>query len=330
MKLWCNPKRATQNPKPFFMDFIRGLHNLSPVHHGCVATIGNFDGVHLGHQAVLGQLSEKAAELKLPTTVIIFEPQPQEYFAGEKAPARLMRLREKLQAFRRYAVDRVLCLYFTEQLASMPAEDFIQQVLIDGLGIRYLAVGSDFRFGHRRMGDIDTLARAGERHGFQVATMHNVNIDGIRVSSTRIRQALAAGDLTAAEKLLGRPYHMSGNVVHGDKRGRVLGVPTANIYLHRQNCPVHGVYVVEVFGVPGEPRHGAANVGTRPTVDGTRSLLEVHILDFEGSLYGSHVRVDFLHKIRDEERFPSLDILKEYIQKDIAQARAYFARLAGG
>jgi riboflavin kinase/FMN adenylyltransferase len=312
------------------MDFIRGLHNLNPVHRGCVATIGNFDGVHLGHQAVLGQLSEKAAELKLPTTVILFEPQPQEYFAGEKAPARLMRLREKLQAMRRYAVDRVLCLYFTQQLASMSPADFIQRVLVDGLDIRYLVVGSDFRFGHRRGGDIGTLVRAGEQYAFQVATMHTVIIDDARVSSTRIRQSLASGDLATAEKLLGRPYHMSGRVVHGDKRGRTLGVPTANIYLHRQKSPVHGVYVVEVFGVPGEPCQGVANVGTRPTVGGTRTLLEVHIFDFDGSLYGRHVRVDFLYKLRDEELFPSVDILKDYIQKDIAQARAYFSRLAGG
>ncbi len=310
------------------MEFIRGLHNLRPEHRGCVATIGNFDGVHLGHQAVLGELAEKAAQLRLPTTAIVFEPQPQEYFAGDRAPARLMRLREKLQAFQRLAVDRVLCLFFNESLAAMPAEDFIRRVLIEGLGVRYLAVGSDFRFGHRRTGDIEALSRAGDQYGFQVAAMHTVSIDGARVSSTRIRQALAAGDLAAAEKLLGRPYRMSGRVVHGDKRGRVLGVPTANIYLHRRNSPVHGVYAVEVFGVPGEPRPGAANVGTRPTVGGTRTLLEVHILDFDGSLYGQHVRVDFLHKIRDEERFASLEILKEYIQRDIEQTRDFFSRLA--
>ncbi|HKJ22034.1 MAG TPA: bifunctional riboflavin kinase/FAD synthetase [Gammaproteobacteria bacterium] len=310
------------------MEFIRGLHNLRPEHRGCVATIGNFDGVHLGHQAVLGELAEKAAQLRLPTTAIVFEPQPQEYFAGDRAPARLMRLREKLQAFQRLAVDRVLCLFFNESLAAMPAEDFIRRVLIDGLDVRYLAVGSDFRFGHRRTGDIEALARAGDQCGFQVAAMHTVSIDGARVSSTRIRQALAAGDLAAAEKLLGRPYRMSGRVVHGDKRGRVLGVPTANIYLHRRNSPVHGVYAVEVFGVPDEPRPGAANVGTRPTVGGTRTLLEVHILDFDGSLYGQHVRVDFLHKIRDEERFASLEILKEYIQRDIEQTRDFFSRLA--
>lgn len=311
------------------MEFIRGLHNLRPEHRGSVATIGNFDGVHLGHQAVLGELAEKAAQLRLPTTAIVFEPQPQEYFAGDRAPARLMRLREKLQAFQRLAVDRVLCLYFNESLASMPAEDFIRRVLVEGLDIRYLAVGGDFRFGHRRAGDIDTLTRAGDRYGFQVATMHTVSIDAERVSSTRVRRALAAGDLATAEKLLGRPYRMSGRVVHGDKRGRELGVPTANIYLHRRNSPVHGVYAVEVFGVPGEPRPGAANVGTRPTVGGTRTLLEVHVIDFDESLYGKHVRVDFLHKIRDEERFASLKILKEYIQRDIVQAREFFARLAG-
>lgn len=309
------------------MELIRGLHNLRPEHHGCIATIGNFDGVHLGHQAILGQLSEKAAELRLPTTVIIFEPQPREYFAGGQAPARLMRLREKIVALRRFAVDRVLCLMFNHDLASMPAAAFVQDVLVNGLGIQYLVVGTDFRFGHRRAGDITTLQHAGERHGFEVAPMHAVSIDGVRVSSTRIRDSLADGDLATAEKLLGRPYHMSGHVVHGDKRGRALGVPTANIFLHRRRSPIHGIFAVEVFGVPGEPRPGVANVGTRPTVDGTRTLLEVHIFDFDEPIYGRHVRVDFLHKIREEERFDSIEILREYILRDIEQARAFFARL---
>lgn len=309
------------------MDFVRGLHNLRPEHRGCVATIGNFDGVHLGHQAVLAQVSEQAHALRLPSTAIIFEPQPREYFAGDQAPARLMRLREKLQALRRYAVDRVVCLYFNRALAAMAADEFIEQVLVAGLGVQYLVVGGDFRFGHRRAGDIELLRSAGERRGFEVATMHTVVVDGERVSSTRVRRALADGDLPAAARLLGRPYHMSGHVVHGDKRGRELGVPTANIHLHRRKSPVHGIFAVEVFGVPGEPRYGVANVGTRPTVGGTRTLLEVHVFDLDADLYGTHLRAEFLHKIRDEERFPSLEILKEYIQRDIAQARDYFATL---
>jgi riboflavin kinase/FMN adenylyltransferase len=306
------------------MELIRGLQNLRPRHRGCVATIGNFDGVHLGHQAVIGQLAEKAQALKLPTLVVVFEPQPQEFFMGRNAPARLTRLREKLLALRRYSVDRVLVIRFDERFAAMEAQDFISQVLIGGLGLRHLVVGDDFRFGARRRGDFAMLEQAGRRYGFPVINMHTFTIEGERVSSTRVRAALAAGDLEAAERLLGRAYRVCGRVAHGDKRGRTIGIPTANIHLHREVVPLKGVFAVEMFGIEGEPRPGVANIGTRPTVDGTRTLLEVHLLDFSGDIYGAHVNVNFLHKLRDERRFASFDELKQRIHLDIAQARDFF------
>lgn len=306
------------------MEIIRGLYNLRARHQPSVATIGNFDGVHLGHQAVLGQLAKKAAELGLPSVVITFEPQPQEFFARGAVPARLTGFREKMQALRRYSVDRVVCLRFNRQLAAMEPETFIQQLLIDGLGVRYLVVGDDFRFGHQRRGDFALLTSAGAKAGFQVVSMHSFAVDNIRVSSTRIREVLALGNLHGAEKLLGRPYRMSGRVAHGDKRGRELGFPTANIHLHRAALPVQGIFAVEMFGLDKEPLPGVASVGTRPTFNGTRCLLEVHLFDFDEDIYGRHVQVEFLHKLRDEARFESSEALIEQMKIDCAQARNFF------
>ena len=305
------------------MELIRGLQNLKSRHRGCVATLGNFDGVHLGHQAVIGQLAEKGATLHLPTALVLFEPQPQEYFQPGSAVARLSRLREKLKVLQRYSVDRVLCLRFDAHLAAMAAEDFIQRVLVDGLGVQSLVIGDDFRFGKDRRGDYALLQAAGSRHGFQTVPMHTFSIDGERVSSTRVRKALATGDLATAEILIGRPYRMCGRVAHGDKRGRTIGVPTANIHLHRQVTPVRGVYVVEMFGLEREPLVGVANVGNRPTVDGTRTLLEVHLFDFDQEIYGRYVSIDFLHRLRDEQRFTSFDELKLRINQDMHEARAW-------
>ena len=305
------------------MLIIRGSHNLRPAHRGCVATIGNFDGVHLGHQAVLGQLAEKADELGLPVTVVTFEPQPQEYFRPAAAPPRLTRLREKVQALRRYAVDRLLVLRFDAAFAAQAPQAFIDGVLVNGLGVRYLVIGDDFRFGRQRAGDFGMLRAAGEAYGFEVVNMHTFGLDGERVSSTRVRAALAAGDLNAAEKLLGRPYRMSGRVAHGDKLGRRIGFPTANIHLHRQATPLRGVFAVELYGVHGEPLPGVANLGTRPTAGGLRTLLEAHLFDFDADIYGAHVHVEFLHKLRDERRFDSLDALKAQIAIDARQARDF-------
>ncbi len=308
------------------MELIRGLHNLRARHRGCAVTIGNFDGVHLGHQAVLAELAERAAELGLPMVVMIFEPQPQEFFAPERAPARLTRLREKLEALRRYAVERVLCLRFDRALASLTAEEFIQRVLIEGLDVRYLVVGDDFRFGKGRSGDFKLLQEVGEREGFPVVNMHTFAIGGERVSSTRVRDALAQGDLEMAESLLGRPYRMSGRVAHGDRRGRGIGFPTANIHLHRDKSPLQGVYAVELFGLEHEPLPGVANLGSRPTVDGTRLQLEVHLFDFDQDIYGRNVHVNFLQHIRDERKFESFDALREQIDRDAEQAREFFRR----
>lgn len=310
------------------MELIRGLHNLRTRHHGCVATIGNFDGVHLGHQAVLGQLAEKAAAMCLPTTVITFEPQPQEYFSQGDIPPRLTRFREKLKALQRFSVDRVLCLAFNRALAEMEAEAFIRNVLVDGLGLRYLVVGDDFRFGKGRRGDFAMLQQAGREFGFEVVHMHTFSLDGERVSSTRIREALLEGNLDRAAQMLGRPYRMCGRVAHGDKLGRTIGFPTANIFLHRKKAPVDGVFAVEMFGIQGEPVAGVANVGTRPTVEGTRSLLEVHLFDFSAEIYGRHVHVDFLHRIREERRFESFDALKAQILRDAEEAKTFFASRA--
>lgn len=307
------------------MELIRGLQNIRSKHHGCVATIGNFDGVHLGHQGVLGQLAEKSAELCLPTTLITFEPQPMEYFIPDKVPARLTRFREKMLALQRYSVDRVCCLSFNEKLARLSAEDFIEQVLVEKLGIKYLVVGDDFRFGMNRAGNFEMLVEAGKKYSFQVVSMHTFEIDAERVSSTRIRKALEKGDMSAAEKLLGRRYRMSGRVAHGEKLGRELGFPTANIHLHRQASALQGIFVVEVFGLDKEPLQGVASVGTRPTVNETKALLEVYLLDFNQDIYGKHIQVSFLKKLRDEEKFDSLDELIEQIQLDVEQAQAYFA-----
>jgi len=304
------------------MEFIRGLHNLKARHRGCVATIGNFDGVHLGHQAVLKQTCDKARDLDLPVTVISFEPQPQEFFRPEQAPPRLTRLREKLLVLQPLNIDRMLCLNFNQHLAGLSAAEFIQSILVDGLGVRYLVVGDDFRFGKGRQGDFEMLVRAGKQHGFEVANTHSFLLEGERVSSTLIREALGLGYMERVAQLLGRPYSMCGRVAHGDKRGRTIGFPTANIYLHRKNTPILGVYAVQMNGVEAYPVNGVANIGTRPTVCGTRTLLEVHLFDFNKDIYGAHIEVEFVRKIRDEKRFDSFEALKHQIQLDAQQARA--------
>ena len=287
-------------------------------------TIGNFDGLHRGHQAVLRQLHKYAVRHRLVTTVMTFEPTAQEYFSPQTAPARLQRLREKLAMLQGLEVDQVLCLRFDRKLADLSAESFIQRILVDGLDVRYLVVGDDFRFGKDRAGDFAVLQKAGEQRGFEVVSTGTFLEGEDRVSSTRVRQSLAAGELDTAERLLGRPYRIIGRVVPGDRRGRMIGFPTANLALRRKVAPVRGVYVVEVYGLEHEPLPGVANVGTRPTVDGEGILLEVHLLDFAQEIYGRILHVDFLHKLRDERRFDSLDALKEQIARDAGAGRAWF------
>ena len=307
------------------MELVRGLHNLRPEHRGCAATIGSFDGIHLGHQAVLTQLAAHGRERRLPVTLITFEPQPREYFMPQEAPPRLTRFREKLEVLQHCGIDRVVCLRFNAYLASLTADEFIQRIMLDGLAVKYLVVGDDFRFGKGRIGDYALLEQTGKTHGFPVVTMPTFNIGNHRVSSTRIRVALNKGDFNSAEALLGRPYWMSGRVAHGDKRGRTIGFPTANIFMHRNAVPVNGVFAVEMCGIDDRPIAGVANVGTRPTVDGSRALLEVHLFDFDRDIYGRHVQVSFLKKLRPEHKFESFELLKRQIELDAEQARAFFA-----
>lgn len=306
------------------MQLVRGLHNLRPQHRGCVATIGNFDGIHRGHQAILSRLRERGAELGLPTCVVIFEPQPREFFAPQAAPARITRLRDKLALLAAEGVDQVLCLSFNRRLRELSASQFVHDVLVEGLGIGHLEVGDDFRFGCDRAGDFVFLEEAGAREGFSVEAATTVQLDGARVSSTRVREALAEADFVLAERLLGRPFSIAGRVLHGQKLGRQLNAPTANVQLKRKRVPLTGVYLVSAE-IDGQPWPGVANIGVRPSVAGDGSAhLEVHLLDFAGDLYGRRLVVAFHHKLRDEQRFASLEALKTAIAADIAAARAHW------
>ena len=304
--------------------FIRGLHNLQPKHRGNVVTIGSFDGVHLGHQAILRQVREQALKLSLPSLAMIFEPQPHEYFSGEKAPARLMRLREKVVALFDAGIDRVLCVSFNQKLSGLTAEGFIQQVLVDGLDTAYLVVGDDFRFGENRQGDYQSLILAGQQYGFTVTDTLTLLDEGLRISSTRIRKCLEQSDFKEAERLLGHPYRISGKVVKGNQLGRKIGVPTANVHLHRYRSPLTGVFVVSVTLDDQDTVDGVANVGIRPTVTGdTKPILEVHLFDRHDDLYGQEIKVEFKYKLREEKKFDDIDALKDQIYRDITFAREY-------
>ncbi len=310
------------------MRLIRGLHNLLPTDRGCVATIGTFDGVHLGHRTVFQRLLMRGRELGLPATVITFEPQPMEFFAPDAAPARLTRLREKLHAISDSGIERVMLLEFGPKLAAMDAPTFVQRLLIDGLGVQFLFVGDDFRFGHGRTGDFALLQSMGREaiqcgSGFTVESLHTITQGEVRISSSRIRAALARGDLEQARYLLGRPYTLEGRVVHGDKRARTIGFPTANIQLHRRVSPVSGVYAVQVRGLGLDAWPGVANIGTRPTVQGLNARLEVHLFDFDRLIYGRHLEVELVLKLRDEKKFESFDALKEQIRRDADTARTF-------
>ena len=291
-----------------------------------VLTIGNFDGVHLGHRALLGELMAKARELALPATVLTFEPHPRELFAPDQAPARLASMRDKLELLAECGVDRVHVCSFDRKLASLTAEQFIEQILVRGLSVRHLIIGDDFRFGKARAGDFALLQKAGREHRFVVEAMRTVDFDGLRVSSSAVREALAAGDIERAERLLGRPFVIAGRVMDGRKIGRTIGFPTANIQVRRKRLPLSGVFAVTVSGIDSGPLPGAANIGVRPTVaEGLKPVLEVHLLDFDRDIYGLHVDVNFLHKLRNEAKFESLDALKAQIARDVADVRTYFA-----
>lgn len=306
------------------MQLIRGLHNLRPAHRASAVTIGNFDGLHRGHKAVLEKLHLHAQQRDLMTTVMTFEPTPQEYFSPDTAPARLQRLRDKLSILADSGVDQVICLPFNRHLAGYSAEDFMQQVLVDHLDVRFLVVGDDFRFGKGRKGDFALIQQFGVASGFEVVSTQTFIHSEERVSSTRIRQALADGNLRLAGELLGRPYRISGRVASGQQRGRTIGFPTANVRLHRAVTPLRGVFAVKVHCLEDEPLPGVANLGTRPTIDGSCRVLEVHLFDFSSDIYGRHIDVEFCLKLRDEKKFDSLDALKHQIQQDAEAARDYF------
>ena len=310
------------------MELIRGIHNLQQNQQGCVLSIGNFDGIHLGHNAVLSRLLEEAKRLQVPATVMTFEPQPAELFSGKNAPARLSRLRDKFVQLDKLHLDRLLCISFTHEFANLSADDFIEQLLIKKLNVKFLVIGDDFHFGYQRLGDFSLLQEAGKKYGFEVVDTKSLSQDVGRVSSTRIRSALAKGNLQQAEQMLGRKYSITGRVGHGRKLGRTIGVPTANLFLKRRVSPVSGVFVVSVLGIDeqgiGEKVYrGVANIGRRPTVQGERQQLEVHIFDFQGDLYGRQLEVLLEHKLRDEVRFDSFAELKIQIDKDIQQAREW-------
>lgn len=340
------------------MEIIRGLHNLNRlkpddtaqgcnIAQGCVATIGNFDGVHSGHQHILACLQEQARAFALPSLVITFEPQPQEFFAPhlstQSAPARLTRFRDKAEVIADCGIDKLLVIHFNQAFAQISADDFVKKILVEQLGVKYLQVGDDFQFGKGRTGNFEFLVKSGRQLGFEVENIPTYEMLGERVSSTRIRKALEAGDMELTRILLNRPYWMSGHIQHGDKRGRTIGFPTANIPLHRETPAVSGVFAVRLWGhelgvcktildgkhIAGKAGqqgiNGIANIGYRPTVDGKKGLLEVHLFDFKGDLYGKLVHVDFLHKIREEKIFDSFELLKQQILNDVVAAKNYFA-----
>jgi riboflavin kinase/FMN adenylyltransferase len=313
------PAPAEEN----LMQLIRGLHNINAQHRGNVLTIGNFDGIHKGHQAMLELLQKLAARHQAQSIMMSFRPLPHEYFVPDEVPSRLMNLREKWNALQNISQrpDYLLLATFDEALATLTADEFIESILVQQLAIKAVAVGDDFRFGAQRLGDLKRLQTAGDKYGFEVVALSTHNVDNMRVSSTRIRAALLSDDLAAAENMLGRPYAIEGRVAHGDKRGRTIGFPTANIHLHRPATALDGVYAVTLQTADGEVVKGIANLGKRPTVDGTRKQLEVHLFNFDRDIYGQHVCISFLEKIRDEIKFDSFDALKQQILKDCETAK---------
>ena len=307
------------------MEIIRGLHNITARHKGCVLTIGTFDGLHHGHQMLLSHLKAKSEELGCPNLLVTFEPQPREYFQGAVVPARLTRFREKVTILQGLGLDRILCIPFNERTRIIPAKDVIEGLLVNTLDVQYVVVGDDFQFGEGARGNYDTLKEAGDRFGFGVSHMGTLKFEHGRISSSRIRGALSSGEFELVEKLLGRPYFIMGRVVYGRQLGRQLGVPTANIRLQRYRAALEGVFAVTVIGLDRE-YEGIANIGVRPTVDGKEPLLEVHIFDFDEDIYGKLLTVTFLKKVRDERTFDGLDSLKNQIKQDISETREWFAR----
>jgi riboflavin kinase / FMN adenylyltransferase len=309
------------------MRLLRGVQSATCLNSDTVATIGNFDGVHCGHQVLLQALKKEANRQNLPTLVVLFEPQPYEYFQNSSTTARLTHFKEKWRQLKRLDIDYVACLRFNNALASMSAHDFARQLIFSHLQVKTLFIGEDFRFGSERAGDVHFLKHIAADVGAELTIYPDVLSEKARISSTRIREMLKEGALTQAATLLGRSYSMYGRVVEGDKLGRTFGVPTANIRPGRTVLPMTGVFCVSVRRSNGLIYQGVANLGRRPTVDGLTNRLEVHLFDFDGSLYGEHLEVFFLHQLRGEVKFPSLEALITQIKADILEARALFPRL---
>lgn len=292
---------------------------------GCAATIGSYDGLHLGHQQLLRRVQAESRTRGVPSIVMSFEPTPKEYFLPDNPPARLMRFREKFEALADFGIDMFFCPWFDHAMKSISVDTFIRQILVQTLNVRRLVVGDDFRFAARRQGTLAHLQRAGRALDFTVEQVPSVVADGERVSSTAIRAALAAGEMEHATRLLGRPYRMSGRVVTGARMGRKLGFPTANVNLMRRLSAVMGIFAVRVSGLGDQVHDAVASVGTRPTFDGTRPLLEVHLFDFDEDIYGAYIHVDFIARLRSEEKFADIDELIEQMHRDSSQAREILA-----
>ncbi len=315
------------------MKVFRGLPN-DRARAPCALTIGNFDGVHRGHQALLARVRKAADALALEAAVMTFEPHPREVFARRSgdlanAPTRIANLRDKLQSLSNAGIDRVIVEHFNAHFASITPDDFVRRVLVEGLHVKWLMVGDDFCYGAKRAGNVAMLVEAGKEHGFQVETLPTVMLGEQRVSSSAVRAALAAGDFARTRQLLGHAYSMSGHVIHGQKLGRTLGFPTLNLRVAHRPA-LSGIFIVQVHGLAESALPGVASLGVRPTVDDSgRVLLEVHVFDFDQSCYGRMVRVEFLEKIRDEEKYIDLPTLTAAIQRDSDQARAWFAQRSG-
>ncbi|MGR8950399.1 MAG: bifunctional riboflavin kinase/FAD synthetase [Gammaproteobacteria bacterium] len=307
------------------MELIRGVHNLKPHHRGSVATVGNFDGVHRGHCAVLEQLKAAAVAMDMPTAVIMFEPQPSEYFSESEPPPRLSSMREKLMLLEAEGIDYVMVLRFNESLAAMTAGAFVKDVLVDGLGVRQLIIGDDFKFGSARGGDFFALQEFGRQYGFEVRRTLSYLYNNLRVSSTEVRQKLVEGNFVAAERLLGRRYFVAGRVVHGQARAKAMGYPTANLKLNRRRSPLEGIYATYVYGVGPKPLPSVTYVGSRPIIEDPTYVIEAHIFDFDQDIYGKAIKVEFIEKIRDDFPYESFEKLIAQMEIDCRDARRILA-----
>lgn len=310
------------------MKIIRGIANIKNQISQCVLTLGNFDGVHLGHQQLINHLITQGKRLNLPTVVMLFEPQPLEFFCPDNAPSRLTSFQEKVILIEKLGIDYIIAIPFNQTFAKMPADDFIQDWLINKLQAKYIAIGDDFRFGYERKGDINLLEHYAQTYGFAVESIPTFVFDHLRVSSTAVRKALFNNDFQLAHCLLGRNYAIAGRVIHGNALARQLGFPTANIHLHRKKPALQGVYLVKVKNSCSQQSyHGIANIGIRPTIEGKKAILEVNLFDFSGDLYGQYLDVTFVKKLRDEKKFNSLTELKEQITQDVCTAKKISAQL---